>query len=138
MYDVAHVVIVPTTSDFIEGFNKVVAEGVLAGKPVITSSICPALEYVREAVVEVPPNDVDAYAAAIVRLREDANFYQSRREGCKTAQSQFYDVSRGWGAGLGRMLKFIGAVAPDRENPESSSSTETPGRKLETSLAEAE
>ena len=53
MYDDAHVVIVPTTSDFIEGFNKVVAEAVLAGKPVITSSVCPALEYVRDAVIEV-------------------------------------------------------------------------------------
>jgi glycosyltransferase involved in cell wall biosynthesis len=47
MYEQCHVVIVPTTSDFVEGFNKVVAEAVLAGRPVITSSVCPALEYVR-------------------------------------------------------------------------------------------
>ena len=37
MFRQAHVLIVPTTTDFIEGFNQVVVEGVLAGRPVITS-----------------------------------------------------------------------------------------------------
>ena len=105
MYDGAHVVIVPTTSDFIEGFNKVVAEAVLAGKPVVTSSVCPALEYVRDAVIEVAPDDVRAYGDAILRLRNDAEFYKSKRQGCIAAQSQFYDASRSWGAALKNMLK---------------------------------
>src|SRR6185437_9977736 len=52
------------TTDFIEGFNKVVAEGILAGKPVITSSVCPALEYVADGIVEVPPNDTQAYVGS--------------------------------------------------------------------------
>ncbi|MDZ4151850.1 glycosyltransferase family 4 protein, partial [Methylicorpusculum sp.] len=33
-----HVVVVPTTAEFAEGLNKVVVEGVLAGRPVIASS----------------------------------------------------------------------------------------------------
>ncbi|HET6251541.1 MAG TPA: glycosyltransferase family 4 protein [Tepidisphaeraceae bacterium] len=107
MYSAAHTVIAPTTSDFIEGFNKVVAEGVLAGKPVITSSVCPALEYVRDAVVEVPVNDVKAYGDAIIRLREDAGFYQEKVRGCAAAQQQFYDADRGWGAALKQMLRLI-------------------------------
>jgi glycogen(starch) synthase len=106
MYADAHVVIAPTTSDFIEGFNKVVAEGVLAGKPVVTSSVCPALEYVRDAVVEVPVNDAGAYGDAIIRLKEDAKFYQSKRRGCAAAQGQFYDATRGWGAALARAICF--------------------------------
>ncbi|HZK81388.1 MAG TPA: glycosyltransferase family 4 protein [Humisphaera sp.] len=104
MYDAAHVVIVPTTSDFIEGFNKVVAEAVLAGKPVVTSSVCPALEYVRDAVIEVPPDDVRAYGDAVLRLRNDPAFYESKRQGCIAAQPQFYDVSRSWGTALRTML----------------------------------
>lgn len=108
MYTAAHVVIVPTTSDFIEGFNKVVAEAVLAGRPVITSSVCPALEYVREAVVEVPPNDVRAYGDAILKLRDDAALYQAKRQGCTTVQAQFYDADRGWGAAVKRMLVALG------------------------------
>ena len=107
MYSAAHVVIVPTTTDFIEGFNKVVAEAVLAGRPVITSSVCPALEYVREAVIEVPPDNVQAYGDAIVRVREDAALLQSKRQGCVAIQAQFYDANRGWAAGVKKMLGLV-------------------------------
>ncbi len=104
MYEKCHVVIVPTTSGFIEGFNKVVAEGVLAGRPVITSSVCPALEYVKDAVVEVPPDSAMAYADAILKLKEDTALYAAKRVGCETARSQFYDVQRGWKAALKRAI----------------------------------
>jgi glycogen synthase len=108
-------VIAPTTTDFIEGFNKVVAEGVLAGKPVITSSVCPALEYVREAVVEVPPDNVRGYGDAIIRLSEDPMLYESKRRGCINAQGQFYDLQRGWGAAVKRMLKTVGLLTIEAE-----------------------
>lgn len=104
MYAQCHAVIVPTTSDFIEGFNQVVAEGVLGGRPVITSSVCPALEYVRQAVVEVPPDDTRAYGDAILRLADDQEFYDSRVHGCHGAQEQFYDPARGWGSTLRKAL----------------------------------
>jgi glycosyltransferase involved in cell wall biosynthesis len=104
MFDRAHVVIVPTTSDFIEGFNQVVAEGVLAGRPVVTSDVCPALDYVRDAVVEVAADDVQGYAEAVLKLCDDEAFYAARRRGCAAAQAQFYDVRRGWAAALKRAL----------------------------------
>jgi glycogen(starch) synthase len=100
MYEKCHVVIVPTTSDFNEGFNKVVAEGVLAGRPVITSSVCPALEYVREAVVEVPPDQPAAYGESILKLSADPAFYQGKRSACALVRTQFYDASRGWQAAV--------------------------------------
>jgi glycosyltransferase involved in cell wall biosynthesis len=107
MFAKAHVVIVPTTSAFVEGFNQVVAEGVLSGRPVITSSVCPALEYVRDAVVEVPVDDVAAYGDAILRLCDEEAFYQARCRGCRDAQAQFYDVSRSWGAAVKRVLTSL-------------------------------
>jgi glycogen(starch) synthase len=103
-YAKAHAVLVPTTSDFIEGFNQVVAEGVLSGRPVITSRVCPALEYVREAVVEVSVDDVQGYGDAILRLCDDPEFYEAKCRGCAGAQAQFYDVERGWGAALKKVL----------------------------------
>jgi glycosyltransferase involved in cell wall biosynthesis len=109
-YTRAHTVIVPTTSDFIEGFNQVVAEGVLSGRPVITSRVCPALEYVRDAVVEVGVDDVQGYGDAILRLCDDPEFYQARCRGCAGAQAQFYDVERGWGATLKKALAPPGAA----------------------------
>jgi glycosyltransferase involved in cell wall biosynthesis len=100
----AHVLIVPTTTDFIEGFNQVVVEGVLAGRPVITSSICPALSYVRDAVVEVAPDDVQGYGDAIVRLREDRGLYEEKRLACLAYQPQFYDLKQSWAAALESVL----------------------------------
>jgi glycogen synthase len=99
----AHAVIVPTTTEFIEGFNQVVIEGVLAGRPVITSSICPALSYVRDAVVEVGPDDVAGYGDAIIRLHEDRQLYREKRLSCRSFQPQFYDLQQGWEAAL-RMI----------------------------------
>jgi glycosyltransferase involved in cell wall biosynthesis len=114
MYSRAHVVIVPTTSDFIEGFNKVVAEGVLAGRPVITSSVCPALALVRDSVVEVPPDDVAAYANAIRQLRDDRELYHSKRRACATVQEQFYEPRKGWAAVLQRVLASINRHPTER------------------------
>ncbi|MFN0085240.1 MAG: glycosyltransferase family 4 protein [Blastocatellia bacterium] len=109
MLEEAHTVIVPTTTDFIEGFNQVVVESVLAGRPVITSSVCPALSTVREAVVEVPPDDVAGYGDAILRLQSDRDFYESKRRACVSYQQQFYDPARGWGAAFKRAAQAVRA-----------------------------
>lgn len=114
MFARCHVVIVPTTSEFIEGFNQVVAEGVLSGRPVITSSVCPALDYVRDAVVEVPPDDVGAYHDAILKLCDDLAFYERKTAACYAAQGQFYDVERSWGTTLKNVLRSAGLVSGNR------------------------
>ena len=113
MFRECHVLIVPTTTDFPEGFNQVVVEGILAGRPVITSSVCPALDYVREAVVEVPPDDVGAYHDAIVRLHDDVSLYEQKRAASVALQGQFYDPKRGWAAAL---LKAIGGNGATTES----------------------
>lgn len=109
----SHVVIVPTTTDFIEGFNQVVSEAVLAGRPVITSVVCPALWYVRQAVLEVPPDDAKAYGDAILALRGDESLFRSKMAACRTAQEPFYDENQGWGAAL-RLALFPLRVASRR------------------------
>ena len=106
MYGLAHAVIVPTTTSFVEGFNKVVAEAVLAGRPVITSSACPALSYVGGAAVKVPPDDVCAYMEAVVRLADDPVFYEARRRDCVVVLSYLMDVVITFGTVLNRALKM--------------------------------
>ncbi len=96
----AHVIIVPTTKQFHEGFNKVVAEGILAGRPVITSSACPALNQLREGIVEVPAEDVSAYEQAILQLYQNQRLYQEKRQACKKLSKKFYDLRYSWGAAL--------------------------------------
>ncbi|MDR3632328.1 MAG: glycosyltransferase family 4 protein [Isosphaeraceae bacterium] len=104
MYGQAHVVVVPTTSEFVEGFNQVVIESVLSARPVVTSSVCPSLEYVLEAAVEVPPDDVEAYAAAIVRLADDPELYRRKQQACLSLRDRFLETDRDFGSVLGRVL----------------------------------
>jgi glycosyltransferase involved in cell wall biosynthesis len=67
----AHLVIVPTRSNFAEGFAMVVAEAILQLRPVITSRVVPAAEVFRDAVIWVEPDHVDGYIHAIRRLTSD-------------------------------------------------------------------
>jgi len=107
MFAQCHTVIVPTKSAFVEGFNKVVVEGVLSGRPVIASSVCTDLNYLEKGVIEVPPDDVETYYNALVRLKDDRSFYEQKHQGCKELQEEFYDPSRGWGAVLELILQSI-------------------------------
>lgn len=109
-YRAGHAVIAPTTVAFAEGLNKVVIEGVLAGRPVVTSDVCPAAEYLGEASVVVPAGDVDGYARAIAALADDPGEYRRRREATRAAAAAFSDPDRGWGACLGRALAAVGLV----------------------------
>jgi glycogen(starch) synthase len=116
IFRLCDIVIVPTTKDFVEGFNQVVVEGVLAGRPVVTSNVCPALEYVRAAIVEVPPDDVDAYEKAILALAEKGPLYDEKRAACPQLQGQFYDPSRGWAAALVRALDPLRQTASQKRS----------------------
>ena len=102
-----HVVIVPTTTRFEEGFNKVCAEAILAGRPVITSAVCPALAYVMAAAIEAPPDDVAAYCEAIFALSNDRDLYEQKLRACRALQDQFYDVNNSWGARLRELLEKV-------------------------------
>jgi glycogen synthase len=115
MLAACHAVIVPTTTDFPEGFNQVVAEAILAGRPVVTSRVCPAVEYVPEAVVEVPPDDVAAYESAVMRLCDDGDFYESKRRGALNCRSLLLQEELSWGAVLRRVIQAMRAGEPARE-----------------------
>ncbi len=104
VYNASHVIIVPTTSSFVEGFNKVVAEGILSARPVISSDVCPAVEYFPEAVVSVPVDDALAYREAIIKLCDDHHYYHDMCAACLNAREGLFDPSRGWGAALDRAL----------------------------------
>jgi glycosyltransferase involved in cell wall biosynthesis len=107
MFARAHVVIAPTTKDFNEGFCKVIAEGVLGGRPVIASDACPALESLHDAVVAVAAGDIKGYSLAIESLCDNEALFQEKLQGCTRAAPQFYDKHRGWGTILKNLLSSI-------------------------------
>jgi len=103
--EASHAVVVPTTTSFVEGFNQVVVESVLAGRPVVTSDVCPAIEYVLPAVVECEPDNVASYAGNIEKLYMDHDFYQLKQEACLMLQKKFYDEKNSWGSVLQAILE---------------------------------
>ncbi|MCC7205515.1 MAG: glycosyltransferase family 4 protein [Phycisphaeraceae bacterium] len=104
VYGRSHVVVAPTALGSVEGFNKVVVEAVLSGRPVVTSTLCPSIETVRGAAVEVGPSDAAGYRRAIERLSEDRGYYE-RLAGSTAGYAQaFYDPRRGWGTLLRELL----------------------------------
>ena len=103
-YERCQVVIVPTTADFPEGLNRVGVEGVLSGRPVVATDVCPAIDILPCSVISVKCGDQLAMAAAIKRLASDNNYYESIRASCAAESEQFYDREQSWGAALGRAL----------------------------------
>ena len=103
-YERCHVVVVPTTADFPEGLNRVVVEGVLAGRPVVATTVCNAIDVFPGSVITVNCGDQLAIAAAIKRLASDNNYHEAIRRSCAAESEQFYDREKSWGAALGRAL----------------------------------
>lgn len=106
----SHVVAVPTRSDFEEGLAKSCVEAVLAGRPFVTSPVCPALLTLGSAGVEARPDDASSYREALVRLADDPVFYRSKVEACEPLQPQFYESSRGYKEMLRRQLAASGVL----------------------------
>ena len=100
-------IIVPSTSQCEEGFAKICVEAILAERPVVTSAVCPALASIREAAIEVPPDNVEAYFRAIMALSNDRKLYERKRLACKPLQTQFYDLNNSWGARLRQLYNEI-------------------------------
>jgi glycogen synthase len=100
----SHVVVVPTRSDFGEGFNKVVVEAILAGRPAVTSSVCPSAQYARDAIIEVAPDQSDAYLDAICALADDRSLYRRLQAATVDLRPQFLDSQYSYGAAVRHVL----------------------------------
>lgn len=105
IYRESFVVLAPTRTDFAEGFNKVVAEAVLAGRPAITSRVCPGAVELGDAVMLVPPDSVAGYADAIETLIDDPQRYDEIVEAGAARRSDFQNEEAGWGACLKGLLR---------------------------------
>ncbi len=95
-YRNAHAVAAPTRSDFCEGFCQVVAEAILLDRPVITNAVVPALEPLRDAIVEFRPDDVDSLKASIRLLAENVDIYTAKRAACAHFHHWIYDKRRSY------------------------------------------
>jgi glycosyltransferase involved in cell wall biosynthesis len=100
-----HAVIVPTRTDFAEGFSMAAVEGVLSGRPVITNAIVPALEVIRPACVEVEANNIEAYAAAVLALASDEDYWARLIRECDALKPAFFDEENALSRAIDRVLR---------------------------------
>ncbi len=106
-YERCHTVVVPTTAYFPEGLNRVIVEGVLSGRPVVATAVCPAIDVLPRSVIAVECGDKQAMVSALKRMANDKNYYESMRANCAAESEQFYDRELSWGAALGRALDLV-------------------------------
>jgi glycogen(starch) synthase len=104
IYARSHAAIVPTRSSFLEGLAMTAAEAILAGRPVITSPVVPALEVLRPSAVAARTNDIDSYVEQILKLIDDPSWYESMVRACPEVARPFTDREQGLTAALQRVL----------------------------------
>jgi glycosyltransferase involved in cell wall biosynthesis len=89
----AHMVIVPTKSDFAEGFAMVVAEAVLLLRPVISSSVVPSTEILKNAVMLAKTDDTDSYVKLLAAVSSSEETYSDLVFNCRRLRPMLLDNS---------------------------------------------
>lgn len=100
IYATTHCSIVPTRASFAEGLAMTAAESVMAGRPVLTNPVVPALELLTPAAVECRAEDPASYAGEALRLAADRTFYDRLRAACRDRAEPFFDRRLGLTATL--------------------------------------
>lgn len=104
IYADVHAVIVPTTSGFIEGLAMTAVEAVLAGRPVVTNPVVPALEYIGPAALAALPDDAASHAERILELVRDPALYARLCAATRGLGERFFDERNGLRMALHRAL----------------------------------
>jgi glycosyltransferase involved in cell wall biosynthesis len=97
----SHAAIVPTRSSFNEGLCMAAVESILAGRPLITSSVVPAIELMRAASLEARTDDIASYADAVLKLASDPAYFARLRTACQGLGEPFLSSD----CGLTRKLR---------------------------------
>lgn len=96
-FERCHLVVAPTTSRFAEGLNRVCIEGVLSGRPVISTSVCPVGEILGEANITIPPDNPELLAHAIESIARSQDELARRFEAARKIRKVLLDPQLYWG-----------------------------------------
>jgi glycosyltransferase involved in cell wall biosynthesis len=102
LYARSHCWIIPTRSGFAEGLAMTAAESIMAGRPIVSNPIVPALEILAPAAVAARSNDWQSHAEAVLTLAKDRELYRQLQAACAPLAEQFFDRDRGLTAVLVR------------------------------------
>jgi glycogen synthase len=105
LYAKSHAWIIPTRSGFAEGLAMTAAESIMAGRPIVSNPIVPALEILAPAAVAARSNDWQSHAEAVLALAGDRQHYGELQAACAPLAEQFFDRNRGLAAVLMQLLE---------------------------------
>ena len=71
------------------------AESILAGRPIVTNAVVPALEILRAASIEAKTDDQESYRHCVESLAMDETLYTRLADARADLQAQFYDRQLG-------------------------------------------
>jgi glycogen(starch) synthase len=109
----SHAAIVPTRTEFVEGFNHAIVEALLGGRPVITSKVCPAVDYVKSGICLVEADNPTSYFEQVVTLADDPIVYAKLQSGAREAGETFLSDTHSYGRAVEHLLNaFARDVAP--------------------------
>ncbi|MEM9729230.1 MAG: glycosyltransferase family 4 protein [Myxococcota bacterium] len=104
----SHVGIVPTRSDFNEGMAMTAIESILAGRPLVATSVVPASEVLSEATVVCEPDNSESIARALKDLASDEGHYLRLSAACAELGRPFLDRAQGLAEALQRAAEAAG------------------------------
>ncbi len=107
VYARSHAAIIPTRSSFQEGLAMTAAEAILAGRPIVTNPVVPALEILRSAAMAAKTDDPESHRLCVETLATDSESYERLQAACAPLQHQFYDRELGLAAVLKRALAVV-------------------------------
>ena len=105
VYELADVVVVPTTSRFSEGFPKVCAEALLSRRPLVISSAVPTVEGLELAACTYHCDDPGALADQLETLLTQPEFHAAKAEACAHISQHFLDPARGLTQAFKRLIR---------------------------------
>lgn len=111
----AAILVVPTTSRFVEGFNKVVVEGWLARRFVIATSACPSALELGDEVRVIAPDSIDALVAALESAVSDLDRGEIPAPPSGPMREKLSTEAYSWAAALRRLLqerRSLGYLVP--------------------------
>jgi glycosyltransferase involved in cell wall biosynthesis len=104
LIDDHHAVASPTRSTFIEGLQKVALEGILRGRPVITTEFSNAFDRFAPGLVQCDEASPSSLAHAVKSLAMDPSLYQEKARQCLSLARQLFDRSMGYRQALSDLL----------------------------------
>lgn len=105
LYARSHAWIIPTRSGFAEGLAMTAAESIMAGRPIVSNPIVPALEILAPAAVAARSNDWQSHAEAVLALASDRERYRQLQAACAPLAEQFFDRKNGLTAVLAELFE---------------------------------